>query len=130
MKETLKSIFLGLWFFILWLAATIGISNIINHKTVSLIAICFSTGSFVFFFDLIKKEQEEKTKKIINQATTIYSLDYTNLKNIKRIQLKDDKKCYVILNKEEKEYVSNLKIESIPQNQEMLQKLDEKYNKI
>ena len=89
----------------------------------------FTIGSVIITLYLFSRENEEKTEKILKNAKIIYSLNYTNLKNIKGIELTAKREYFVILNKSGNDFKIKLNNKYIPESQEMLIKLDEMYNR-
>ncbi len=126
--DKFKFAIIRIWFFILFVAIFIGINSLLSFDKYGFLSLIFTIGSALITIYLFSKENEEKTEKILMNAKLIYSLNYTNLKNIKGIELKANGECFIILSKLENNFKIKLNNKYIPQNQEMLIKLDQMYN--
>ena len=124
-----KFIILRVWFIILFVAIFIGVNRILSFDKYGFLSLIFTIGSVIITLYLFSRENEEKTEKILKNAKIIYSLNYTNLKNIKGIELTAKREYFVILNKSGNDFKIKLNNKYIPENQEMLIKLDEMYNR-
>lgn len=123
-----KFIIVRVWFIILFVAIFIGVNRILSFDKYGFLSLIFTIGSVIITLYLFSRENEEKTEKILKDAKIIYSLNYTNLKNIKGIELTVKREYFVILNKSGNDFKIKLNNKYIPENQEMLIKLDEMYN--
>jgi hypothetical protein len=123
-----KFIIVRVWFIILFVAIFIGVNRILSFDKYGFFSLIFTIGSVIITLYLFSRENEEKTEKILKDAKIIYSLNYTNLKNIKGIELTVKREYFVILNKSGNDFKIKLNNKYIPENQEMLIKLDEMYN--
>nr|DAI65588.1 MAG TPA: hypothetical protein [Caudoviricetes sp.] len=124
-----KFIIVRVWFIILFVAIFIGVNRILSFDKYGFLSLIFTIGSVIITLYLFSRENEEKTEKILKNAKIIYSLNYTNLKNIKGIELTAKREYFVILNKSGNDFKIKLNNKYIPENQEMLIKLDEMYNR-
>ena len=136
-----KFIIVRVWFIILFVAIFIGVNRILSFDKYGFLSLIFTTiykihyiiiftiGSVIITLYLFSRENEEKTEKILKNAKIIYSLNYTNLKNIKGIELTAKREYFVILNKSGNDFKIKLNNKYIPESQEMLIKLDEMYNR-
>lgn len=124
-----KFIIVRVWFIILFVAIFIGVNRILSFDKYGFLSLIFTIGSVIITLYLFSRENEEKTEKILKDAKIIYSLNYTNLKNIKGIELTVKREYFVILNKSGNDFKIKLNNKYIPENQEMLIKLDEMYNR-
>lgn len=124
-----KFIIVRVWFIILFVAIFIGVNRVLSFDKYGFLSLIFTIGSVIITLYLFSRENEEKTEKILKNAKIIYSLNYTNLKNIKGIELTAKREYFVILNKSGNDFKIKLNNKYIPENQEMLIKLDEMYNR-
>nr|DAK01625.1 MAG TPA: hypothetical protein [Caudoviricetes sp.] len=124
-----KFIIVRVWFIILFVAIFIGVNRILSFDKYGFLSLIFTIGSVIITLYLFSRENEEKTEKILKNAKIIYSLNYTNLKNIKGIELTAKREYFVILNKSGNDFKIKLNNKYIPESQEMLIKLDEMYNR-
>lgn len=128
----MKKIIVGILFLFLFVGCCYGISGVLElihipTKYSLFLSLLIALGGIFLIIYLSEKENEEKKQELIKIAKKIYSLDYTNLKNIESIELQSDKKLIVNLKNPIKWHFT---INEIPSSQEELEKLDEKYNKI
>lgn len=124
-----KFVIARVWFIILFVAIFIGVNKILSFDKYGFLSLIFTSGSVMITIYLFSRENEEKTEEILKNAKMIYSLNYTNLKNIRGIELTVKGEYFVILNKSGNDFKIKLNNKYIPENQEMLLKLDEMYNK-
>lgn len=124
-----KFVIARVWFIILFVAIFIGVNKILPFDKYGFLSLIFTIGSVMITIYLFSRENEEKTEEILKNAKMIYSLNYTNLKNIRGIELTIKGEYFVILNKSGNDFKIKLNNKYIPENQEMLLKLDEMYNK-
>lgn len=124
MKNVLYSIWLIAW----WIFTIIGVEYIVHINSGALIGIIFSTASFFIFDNWEKKTNEESMRKLLENIDMLYSLDYSKLKNIKRIFATVENKYHVILKiDEDNECTVNIEEMYLPKNQAMLERLDSIY---
>lgn len=124
-----KFVIARVWFIILFVVIFIGVNKILSFDKYGFLSLIFTIGSVMITIYLFSRENEEKTEEILKNAKMIYSLNYTNLKNIRGIELTVKGEYFVILNKSGNDFKMKLNNKYIPENQEMLIKLDEMYNK-
>ena len=88
----------------------------------------FTIGTVLIIGYLHSAMIDEETQKILEEAKEIYSLDYSNLKNIKKIEINNKHEYFIILKKDDNEFEIELSTNNIPHTQSDLQILDKKYN--
>lgn len=137
MRKKVRNTLIGIWGIILYISTALGIGDITenifhinNSAYITIMAGIFTTGSLVGIIYILINQEKENIKEILKKVKTLYSLDYTKLKNIKKIDITLDGKYHVFLNISGKEFEINLSSNLVPKNQEMLNNLDKMYDNI
>lgn len=112
-------------FFLLWkYGAYITANEIFKSNILGYILFITGNTALVYYYeDFINTQRKE----MLNNIKTVYSLDYSKLDNITKIDFSEDGNFYVYTN-----YKASYKLEEkcIPKNQEMLLRLDKMYDRI
>ena len=129
LKMLKKSLYIIL-FFIFLFSGVIGMSNILEKIKItgtfnSLLTYILSILFFIMLYVDLRKFDDRK--KLLNIAKNVFSLDYTNLKNISRIDY-DDNCNFIIYLKNGLHY--SLDNYNIPKTQQDLQALDDSFSQI
>lgn len=112
-------------FFLLWkYGAYITTSEIFKSDILGYILFIIGNTALAYYCENFINTQE---KEMLNNIKTVYSLDYSKLDNITKIDFSEDGNFYVYTN-----YKASYKLEEkcIPKNQEMLIWLDKTYDRI
>lgn len=97
--------------------------DLIHNEILSYLFGLFILCEIFFVFNEISKETNEKVDNLLEISKIVYSLDYSNLKNIKELIIKNDNTFRVILKNN-----MELSIKEIPLIQNDLITLDNKFN--
>jgi len=122
-------IFIEIWIFLLSIITFIGINSILKFDYSGFFSFLYVLGSFMLIYNLFSKIKNVEIKKILTDIKTVSNLDYSNLKNITKIDYTDNGDFYLYINNN-KETCFKLEKNRIPKNQEMLLELDEIYDGI
>jgi len=124
--EKLKDIFFIIWLGLALICTAFGFFSIVKFD-IGLLTLIFTIGTVLVLVNLNSDRVEKETKKILLEAEELYSLDYTNLHNIKKIELNNKHEYFVLLR-------CNLQIKlennKIPHTQFELKTLDEAYEEL
>ena len=92
-----------------------------------LLTIIFTVGTVFILVHLNSEKVEKETKKMLVEAEELYSLDYSNLKNIKKIELTNNHEYFAILKCDLR---LGLEKNKVPHTQFDLELLDKTYENI
>ena len=128
----MKRKIIGILFFMLFIICCFGTSDILELIHISteyslFLALLITLGMILLIIYISGEENKKKNEELIEIAKKIYSLDYTNLKNIESLELQPSKELTVNLKNPIKWHLT---IKEIPSSQEKLEQLDKKFNKI
>lgn len=128
----MKNIFKMILFLILFIGCCFGVSDVLELIYIPteysiFLALLIVLGGIFLVIHISEEENKKKKEELIEIAKKIYSLDYTNLKNIENIELQTDKKLIINLKTPIKCHTT---INEIPSSQEQLEELDKKFNGI
>lgn len=90
----------------------------------------FTIGTIFIVLSISSTETEKQTKKILEEAEEIYSLDYSQLENIQKIKLNNKHEYFVLLKKDKHDFMFGLTNDRIPHTQLELEALDKEYENI
>lgn len=101
-----------------------------NFASGGFLALLFTIGTVLIIVNINSTEIDKHTNNILKEAKEIYSLDYSKLNNIKKIEINNKHEYFIILEKGDNEFEVRLSTNNIPHTQSDLQILDKKYNGI
>ena len=97
--------------------------DLIHNEILSYLFDLFILCEIYFLISEISKKSDEKVDNLLKISKIVYSLDYSNLKNIKELIIKNGNTFKIILKND-----MELSIKQIPLTQNDLITLDNKFN--
>ena len=132
MKKIEKCL-LGFIGIMLYISTIIGINKILPFDKTGFFSMLIAFGIILYIIYLSSKEQIKIVQKSLNIAEQIYSLDYSHLVNISKIEIVYTESCeyqYQVYFKNYPDFHFSILEQKVPKNQEELELLDRQFDKI
>ena len=130
MKKIEKCL-LGFIGIMLYINTIIGINKILPFDKTGFFSMLIAFGIILYIVYLLSKEKTIVVQRTLNIAKQLYSLDYSHLVNISRIEIVYTEGCeYQVHFKDYPDFHFSILEQKVPKNQEELELLDRQFDKI